>query len=661
MAEKEEHSVVWEHFSADCEGKIYASCRRFVWRLDSAKLKKKRRKSDNHLVGVAFLSGKKLETAKFDHVGGLEAMDDTKLGRIWVSEYRKHIVKELSAEGLAILAGQKGMAGHVDGAAKSAEFDSPRSLVRSARSNSLFVLDNNGIRIIDLRTLEVSTLALKSEKGEPIEHDISSSLTNPTLVSASHQASNPSSMLLLSLETASFCINSEDGVCSPTSFGAGSVSGIFRETNFVVRRNATWLAAPTLGSCKLSHIYPALPGQFYLPQLNCLLQGPTMSKSNEFHAYQNFLSSGIPRRRNSHRHFISLLLAPHMPYDRIVQQKSSEAGWRVHYDVIACHPSNFKLEKTIRNLARTVRDSLLPKASISALFRYLYFQELDKDHLYRTCSEIVHIIHLCRQIGLKTDWLEYEFGSILLPLLTPKSLCSLLVSLWNDRNIVWSTDDVIVEYMAAEIRERAKLLFVGYAPGSTMVADVDRCAELMNLVTGTSELRSAASNFDSPNLVPTLISLPLMEVSFSHLSAKSKKKSKHEEELDDVGQYLESPFEFAVAAKNSNTWIIVRLWLLYSQWSYFRTIYDVDAEVRQKKRWIAPDWMTHKILVCILAATHNDAPYQELLSAPECELLIERGPSVGVAKGKVPWKGLFQFCTDRLKNWPSSSDDVSSE
>jgi DNA-binding beta-propeller fold protein YncE len=93
-------------------------------------------------------------------------IDSDRAGNFWIVEYAGHRVRKLDPQGKLTTVAGNGQAGKTDGPGDKAQFDHPHNLA-VAPSGDVYVADtdNNKIRKIDSKTGVVSTVAGTGEKG----------------------------------------------------------------------------------------------------------------------------------------------------------------------------------------------------------------------------------------------------------------------------------------------------------------------------------------------------------------------------------------------------------------------------------------------------------------------------------------------------------------
>lgn len=649
-----------QHWSDDTRSRFYGATASQLWYINT-------REKTLMLRELVVKDSSATKDVEFGFIGGLEAKDETDTDRIWVTDTRACTVSGISKGALRLSIGRPNESGRVDGDFRNAKFISPSSIVFSASLNALFIIDAQFIRAISCYSYTVSTLSGKIDGAKVLSNCFLPNFANASLYAPPILHSQPEdSTIFLTIDRETFSLrthfdsSSRSQVGSLSRLNIGATSSVCDSTGekLMVKRNHSFLLAPlSIGSEKVlvksEHIPSAPHILHYSSHLRLSLHSRHHDPSNPkiILRYLHHLSK--TQNRTSFLTLAPLLASTNVSCSSIISLPSSDKTWRVHLDVIRCHPSVFSPEITLSKLSAVIQNSRLPESSIETFFNFLYFLPLPSSDPIPNCITLTHVIHLCREIGLKTDWPEFIFGSTLLPLLTVAAISNLLISLWQDNFISWTTDDAVIEFLVDAVRKQGKDAFLDQAPLMLTRCTPERLTALTNAVSSSNPVRSPTATFDDRSRLPTLTTIPILEV----FDYKTRPKPIQEDYVltndvtpgVDPQTFLDESTEFAITSEASNIWYISRVWLLYTQWPLFRALFDSQADLRLRRSWKVPGWINHNILICILESIHGELSSYGSLTLIECRLILEHLVSQGLIEdhngnGIGCWKRLTFVC-----------------
>ena len=662
------------HWSDDTRSRFFGACQSKLWYIDALA-------QDLILKPLVVVDDSSKRAVEFNLIGGLEAKDETDMRRIWVSDVRDCTISGISQGRLKILIGRPNESGREDGEFKKAKFVSPTSVVNVPALNALFVVDSQYIRVINFTRWTVATLSGKPEGPKSISTSFLPSFTTSSLYAPPILHSHPEDgTVYLNLDRETYSLRtfyesrnrSRIGVLSRLNIAASTAICDYDGDNLLIQRDYDFLSVPiSTGSEKMlvksTKVSTAPHPLYYAIHLNASLHLRGRGSGNPKLVFCHHHRATKAPRRTSFFALVSLLTASNVPCSHIITKENSERTWRVHLDVIRGHPSTFSPERTLKKLISTIQLSRLPDTSVDAFFKFLYFHPISTADPSSTCLVLSHIIHFAREIGLKTDWPEFLFGSTLMPLLSVQSICQLLFTLWQDIYVTWTVEDPIIQFLVGAIRKQAKDAFLEQAPLMLTRCTPERLTSITNAVSGSNARRSSPPTFDDRSRLPTLPVIPIREVFDYKIRGKSVQEDycliKDETSGVDPLEFLDDEAEFAIAAENSNVWLVSQTWLLYTQWPLFRTEFNENTELSEKRFWKAPSWINHNILVCIVESVHGDVSSFSSLSIKDCRMILEHLVSQGLSEphtgaGIGCWKKLASVCQFVIRG-PNSSSTAS--
>lgn len=216
---------------------------------------------------------------------------------------------------------------------------------------------------------------------------------------------------------------------------------------------------------------------------------------------------------------------PSEPSDPVLlKQASSQNSWSLSHNIISRHPSHNDPKTTIKKIQSVIETTTLPPASIGAWLSYMNDPHAPQlTSTFEMCQSIPHIAYLASEMGLETEFLEYLFGTLMLPYITPQEACSLLLEVWLDNRVIWAEDASLVQYTAKFVRERARDAFelaLSRLPPTT------RISALKRMVLGDEPLKAPPAQRPGPAHTPRFIETSSVQLPPSRSSTRTSPRDR---------------------------------------------------------------------------------------------------------------------------------------
>lgn len=278
------------------------------------------------------------------------------------------------------------------------------------------------------------------------------------------------------------------------------------------------------------------------------------------------------------------------------------------------------------NLQTTLKNSLLSDDSISILISHLLHKPLPNCEWINFCRHWSHACWLWSEIGLAK--LEPIFASSIVPQLPSDLLCKVLLDVWNDIAITWTTDALIIRILSAQVKKLCLSEFEDLVASNLTPRNFKIAMHAATQVEDISKLADSETAYKPYGLTRFDIRASQTPIAPSR------------------------PFDFVftLSPQHDQSFAVVAdMRYMYTYWNWFKRLIDVGNGVEKDARTATlPPWTTSNVIIAVLECVHG-APLTAL-DHDEALLLLEHRREFDLVNAEdepmQPFEVLFKHCMD---------------